>query len=298
MMQPSRREFLKGAVAIAGGGWYAGNWAVAADETVAAAPAHSNRGKIFKSNKGGFVGRDQAEMVRTLEEYKRLGFDGIETMSPGLNVPALLAAKAQVDFPVHGLVDGVHWKERLSSPDPNVRKIGREGLVKAIQDCKAIGGSAVLLVPGKVTGPDETHDDVWKRSIVEIRQVLPVAEQNQIKILIENVWNGFCEKPELFRDYVDEINSPWVGAYFDIGNVRKFGKPEEWIAILGSRIGKLDVKDWGEKTGFCRLGEGDVDWPAVRAALKQINYSGWATREGKDKSLADTAELMNKLLDL
>jgi len=52
------------------------------------------------------------------------------------------------------------------------------------------------------------------------------------------------------------------------------------------------------KNSFCRLGEGDVDWPAVRAALKQIEYTGWATREGGDKSLEDTAELMNELLDL
>ena len=154
------------------------------------------------------------------------------------------------------------------------------------------------MVPGKVTGPDETHDDVWKRSIVEIRKLIPVCEEVQIPILIENVWNGFCEKPELLRDYIDEIDSPWVRVYFDIGNVRKFGKPEEWIVMLDDRIVKLDVKDWGKENGFCRLGEGDVDWPAVRAALKQIEFTGWATREGKDKSLEDTAALMDELLDL
>src|SRR5690606_29802147 len=129
--------------------------------------------------------------------------------------------------------------------------------------------------------------------IVEIRKALPTAEHEQVKILIENVWNGFCETPEQFRDYIDEINHPWCGAYFDIGNVRKFGKPEEWIVILDKRIGKLDVKDWGKRNGFCGLGEGDVGWPAVRAALKQIPFPGWATREGRDKSLEDTATLMN-----
>jgi len=260
--------------------------------------SHENKGKIFKSNKGGRIGNTEEEIIAVLEEYKRLGFDGIEGDAPGLNIEAINSAVEKVKFPVHGVVDNVHWGQRLSSPDAEVREVGLQALIKAIHECKAVHGSAVLLVPGQVTGPDETHDDVWNRSIVEIRKALPVAKEQEIKILIENVWNGFCETPEQFRDYIDEINDPWCGAYFDIGNVRKFGLPEEWIVILGSRIGKLDVKDWGVKNGFCRLGEGDVDWPAVRAALKQIKYTGWATREGADHNLEDTAELMNTLLDL
>lgn len=123
---------------------------------------------------------------------------------------------------------------------------------------------------------------------MEIRKVLPTASRLGIHILIENVWNGFCETPDQMRDYVDEIDSPWVGIYFDIGNVRKFGPSEDWIHVLGSRIIKLDVKDWGKKNGFCRLGEGDVNWPEVRTALAKIKFTGWATREGGDKSLQDT----------
>ncbi|WP_437193825.1 TIM barrel protein [Planctomicrobium sp. SH527] len=295
MTTPSRRTFLKCTAGLAASAVLG---SIAPRSASAEGAKLENKGRIYISNKGGYVGKTEAEMVEVLEKYKRIGFDGIETQSPGLNVEALNAARAKVNYPVHGIVDQVHWNQRLSDPNPEVRKAGLQGLLKAMEDCRAINGSAVLLVPGKVTGPEETHDDVWKRSIVEIRKALPLASRIGVPILIENVWNGFCETPEQFRDYLDEINSPWVGAYFDIGNVRKFGKPEEWIAVLGKRIVKLDVKDWGVKNGFCRLGEGDVDWPAVRASLKQIGYTGWATREGPDKSLEDTAELMHKLLDL
>lgn len=295
MLQQNRREFLESAV-VTGAVLLAAQGMAA---TESKPRMRKNKGKIFKSNKGGSIGKDFEGMVATLERYKTLGFDGIEGASPGIpDLDALNRAVQQVGLPVHGVVDMVHWKERLSSPNPAVREIGREALVQAVKDSKKIGGTTVLLVPGRVTGPDETHEDVWKRSIVEIRKVIPVAKQHQIKILIENVWNGFCETPEEYRDYVDEIDSEWVGAYFDIGNVRKFGKPEDWIRMLGSRIGKLDVKDWGTENGFCRLGEGDVDWPAVREALAEINYTGWATREGGDKSLEETAQLMNDLLDL
>lgn len=293
-MPADRRTFLKMTSAAAAMA------ALGSTQTAYSAErAGANRGRIFKSNKGGRIGGNKEEMIATLTKYKELGFDGLEGGIPDItDLQALKEAIAEVGFPVHGVVDGVHWKERLSSPDAAVRDVGREALIAAIKGCHSIGGSAVLLVPGRVSGDDENHDHVWNRSIEQIRQVLPVASRYGIRVLIENVWNGFCETPEQYRDYIDEIGSNWVGAYFDIGNVRKFGKPEDWIRILGQRIVKLDVKDWGQKNGFCRLGEGDVDWPAVRAALAETGFTGWATREGGDKSLEDTAQLMNELLDL
>lgn len=297
----SRRQFLQTTTA-ATAALTLGNLAMPAraDDSASERP-HSNRGRIYKSNKGGGVGRNYDEMVATLNQYRELGFDGIESVSPGISdIDALKRAVADTGVPVHGVVDNVHWGDdhRLSSPDPAARERGVAALEQAIRDCHAIGGSAVLLVPGKVTGPDETHDDVWKRSIVEIRKALPTASRYGVPVLIENVWNGFCEDPQQAADYIDEIDSPWVGQYFDIGNCRKFGPAEDWIRTLGSRITKMDVKDWGQANGFCRLGEGDVNWPAVREALAEINYTGWATREGRDNSLEDTAALIDELLDL
>jgi len=58
------------------------------------------------------------------------------------------------------------------------------------------------------------------------------------------------------------------------------------------------VKDWGSKNGFCPLGQGDVDWKKVRQELEQINFTGWATREGNDGGVGKTARLMNELLAL
>ncbi len=293
--QLPRRTFLKTTAAVAAG---AVTTPLLADD---ATPQRSgaNRGRIYKADKGGGIGKDKAAMVARLEQYKSLGFDGLEGGSPDIkNIPALLEAMAEVEFPIHGLVDGVHWNQRLSSPDEAVRRQGLEALQQAIRDAHAVRAATVLLVPGRVSGPDETHDHVWERSITEIRKALPTASRYGVQILIENVWNGFCEDPEQLRDYIDEIDSPWVGVYFDIGNCRKFGPAEDWIRTLGSRIVKLDVKDWGKENGFCRLGEGDVNWPEVRQALAEIEFTGWATREGRDNSLEDTARLMDELLDL
>lgn len=259
----------------------------------------SNQGIIFKAVKGGGIGKDKASMLNRLNDLKQLGFDGIEGGSPGIrDTQVVREAVLETGMPVHGVVDGVHWNQRLSSPDSNVRDAGREALAQAIRVSHAIGGSSVLLVPGKVTGDDEHHDHVWERSIQEIRKVLPLASRLGIHVLIETVWNGFCYDPEQFRDYLDAIDSPWVRAYFDIGNMQKFAPAHQWIRVLGSRIVKLDVKDWGQANGFCRLGEGDVDWAEVRKALREIGFTGWATREGNDGGQAITARLMNELLDL
>jgi hexulose-6-phosphate isomerase len=132
--------------------------------------------------------------------------------------------------------------------------------------------------------------------------VLPLASKLGVRVCIENVWNGFCETPEQARDYIDAIDSCWVGAWFDIGNCRKFGPSENWIRTLGNRIVKLDCKDWSQKSGFkSKIGDGDVNWPAVRQALADIGYTGWCTAEvdgGGREVLADIAERMNRVLML
>ena len=250
-------------------------------------------GKILKSVK--FGGRPNVDRLKKLKD---LGFDGVEGSGPGMQVEGLKKALAEVGLPMHGVVYNKHWKVRLSSPKPETREASRKGLEDAMRESKAVGGTSVLLVPGKVGGKDETHDHVWSRSIEQIRKCIPLCKKLKIHILIETVWNGFCLKPEQFRDYIDEIDSPWVQAYYDIGNMQKFAPSHEWIRILGKRTLKLDVKDWGKKTGFCTLGKGDVEWDKVRNELEKIDYKGWATREGGDGGDDKTAKLMNELLGL
>ena len=283
----NRRDFCKTAGAVA---------AVAATSNLQAEDkkrARANKGLIYKSVKWG----GQPNLPR-MKKLKELGFDGIEGSAPGMNVGALRKACEEVGLPMHGVVYNKHWNKRLSSPDKAVRDEGRTGLEAAIRESKAVGGSSVLLVPGAVRGPNETHEHVWERSIAEIRKVIPVASKLGIHVLIETVWNGFCYKPEQFRDYIDEINNPWVQAYYDIGNMQKFAPSHEWIRILGNRNVKLDVKDWGKKNGFCPRGQGDVEWDKVRTELKKIGFNGWVTREGGDGGDDKTAALMDELLDL
>ena len=253
----------------------------------------SFKGKIQKAVKFGTKPNE-----KQMEKLKDLGFDGIEGSGPGMQIEPMKKACAKYGLPMHGVVYNKHWKVRLSDPNPEVREKSRIGLAQAMREAKGVGGTSVLLVPGRVKGDQETHQHVWDRSIEQIRKLIPLASELKIHILIETVWNGFCYKPEQFRDYIDAINSPWVKAYYDIGNMQKFEPSHKWIRILGNRTLKLDVKDWGSKNGFCPLGQGDVDWKKVRNELEKIEFAGWATREGNDGGVEKTAKLMNELLAL
>lgn len=249
---------------------------------------HHQGSPIYTSIKMGMFNED-LPLLEKFRILQNLGYDGIELNSPGgVDKKEALEASRALSFPIHGAVDSIHWGTRLSDPDPEIRQKGLQGLIKAIEDVHFVGGDAVLLVPGAARDPEkESHGHVWTRSIAEIRKALPLASKHGVRILIENVWNNFLYDPKgdnrqsasLLAAYLDEIASPWVGSYFDIGNHQRFGKPAEWIRLLGPRIVKLDVKDWGVSNGFCKIGDGDVDWPDVREALAEIGYTGWATAE-------------------
>jgi hexulose-6-phosphate isomerase len=269
-----------------------------------------HRGQIYKSVKFGMVG-GKLSIQQKFELLKELGYDGVELNSPGgCNKKQALAASKAVGLPIHGVVDSIHWGTRLSDPRPEVREKGRAGLETAVRDTHLVGGTSVLLVPGRVANKEkENQEQVWERSIEQISKVLPLCSRLGIHILIENVWNGFCyvhggpdnQTADKLAEYLDAMNSPWVGAYFDIGNHQRYGKPAGWIRTLGRRIVKLDVKDWGKKNGFCKIGDGDVDWADVRKALKEIGFSGWATAEvggGGKERLKEIAERMDRALGL
>ncbi|MEM7205712.1 MAG: sugar phosphate isomerase/epimerase family protein [Planctomycetota bacterium] len=288
---PTRREFVTRAAA--------GLAAVPLLGTGVAAAAGAPRRRLKKAVKLGMV-KVEGSLLDKLKLVKALGYDGVEPGSPnGLDTAELLAARDATGLEIHGVVDSVHWRKPFSHPDEAVRAEGVAALRQAIQDAKDYGASTVLVVPA-VVNKTIGYDEAWERSIVEIRKALPDAERAGVKLAFENVWNGFLLSPLEFASYVDAFESPWVGAYFDIGNVIKFGWPEQWIRILGKRILKLDVKGYSHKESFkAAIDEGDCDWAAVREALAAIDYSGWATAEvggGGEERLRDIAARMDRAL--
>lgn len=247
---------------------------------------------------------------------KAAGFDGIEL---ALNEDGELSLNAQHDeltairsyadeiaLPVHSLATGLFWRYSFTSNDEETRKKAVQIAETQLRTAKILGSDSILIVPGLVTA-DVSYDKAYDRAFAAVKSLAPIATELQIHIGIENVWNKFLLSPLETRNFIDAVGSPYVGAYFDVGNILYNGYPEQWIRILNTRIKKLHIKDYKNAAAgsgsFVDLLSGDVDWPAVTDALRDVGYDNWVTAEitpaykhYPEQTIWNTAASMNRIL--
>ncbi len=280
-----RRQFLAAA----------GSLALASTPPARAADEPKGWKKAF------MLGQTSGAILPTLEMLKEAGFQGVELISPNkLDRDEVLKARDKTGIVIHGVSGGLHWSKPLSSPDAAVVAEGKAAILTEIDDVSAYGGDTVLVVPGVVTDK-VTHRQVYERSQAAIKELIPAAKKKGVTLAIEEVWNKFLlSAPEMAR-YIDEFRSDSVAAYFDVGNVVEYGYPQEWIRDLGKRIVKIHIKEYAKPKRFSyALGEGEINWPEVAAALRDVEYKGWITAEvgmGDLAQMKDVVERMHKLLD-
>src|SRR5438309_1159952 len=255
------------------------SYAAAAPFASAAAPG---RLPIRKAVEFSMLPRDLG-IREKFQLAKEAGFDAIEcpTTPEVPKAEEMLAASRKVPLPIHSVMNAEHWRSPLSSADPAVVEKSLEGMRTSLRNAKMWGADTVLLVPA-VVNPETSYAQAWERSQKQIRKLIPMAAELKVIIGIEEVWNKFLLSPLEFARYIDEFKSPWIRAYFDIGNVAIQQYPADWIRTLGKRIVKLHVKDFSFKkrvAEFAPLLEGEIDWKAVHAALAEIGYEGTATVE-------------------
>lgn len=272
----------------------------------------------------------------TEDELKRLkdaGFDGVE--AGVLSVPEAEACRKAADkcgMRIHSVLRG--WAEFNSSDQTKVDKTFAVS-EDALRAAQAFGADAVLLVPCRINGikmpaPREfaiefdpqtnhltrvvagdnapyadylkAHNHAIDTSREAVKRLIPVAEKCGVVIALENVWNNLWVQPKVFQNFVASFKSPWVKAYFDIGNHVKYVAPEEWILTLGPLIAKCHVKDFKLNDGdpgsgkFVNIRDGSVNWPAVRAALDKIGYNGWLTIEGGSLSTEENSQRLDMII--
>ena len=171
----------------------------------------------------------------------------------------------------------------LNSADAEARARGVADLRRCVSLAHEVQCDALLLYPGSVT-KDLGYEVTWTRFTDELRKVLPMAAAARVYMNMENVWNRFLVSPLEMRRFVDQFESPWLQAHFDIGNIMQYGIPQDWIRTLGPRIRRVHVKDYKLAAGsaqgrFVDLWEGDVDWKAVMTAFRAVGYTGYMSPE-------------------
>ncbi len=268
-----------------------------------------------------------------LTAWKAAGFEGIESTEWKTSPRDAAAARKiaeSLGMRIHSVLFG--WGN-MNAGDAALTNCV-EKMETALRTAKAYGADTVLYVPCVVTGMPvpkpwlfdvrfdkktghlkqvvadnnpkyrkyiEAHDHAVDASREGIRRLIPTAEKTGVVIAIENVWNNLCVKPDLAANFVASFNSPWVRAYFDIGNHVRYAPPQDWIRALGKLLVKCHVKDFklnpdGHDGRFCNIRDGSVKWPAVRAALDRIGYNGWMTIEGGNLSLAENSRRLDLII--
>ncbi len=281
----NRRDFLKVAGAAAG--------LAALSPAINAGAEETLKGKI-KTAVGYDMIRIDGSPTDKLSLVKSLGIAGVElSINAKVDRDELRKASDATGVAVHGIVHG--WS--------------LDKIPESIDIAKKLGANTVLIAVPQVK-EDFAYDEAYTKSQAVYREVIPYAEKQQVYLLLETVWNNFLLSPLEMARYIDEMNSPWFQAYFDIGNMVKYGWSEQWIKILGKRIKKVHLKDYSRKIaetqgpwkGFdVEIGEGSNDWAAIRRELINIDYQGWATAEvgGRDKDgLVQLAAEINKVMAL
>jgi L-ribulose-5-phosphate 3-epimerase len=284
----SRRHMLSASAAVTAAGLTLSARAEA-PVTAMPTPPEPERGLLF-SCKYGMTAGDSLEA--RLMSAREAGMDGVDFDDAASVTPEQLReAAAATGVFIHNAINHAHWGKTLTSPDEAVRAQAVANLKHCIRVSHAAGGSGVLIVIGvKGDGPEGPD-----RAREEISKAIPLAAALGQRILFENVWNGLFyeddgprhQSVQPFADYIDSFNSPWVGAFFDLGNHARYGDVAEWIRVLGPRIVKLDIKGYsnaradaeGKGKGFVDITAGDIDWAGVRKALQEIGFTGWVSAE-------------------
>lgn len=229
------------------------------------------------------------------------GFEAMEAQTVGdpKEAEQIREAAERAKLRIHSVMNMAHWENPLSSADPAKVERSMRGMETSLRNAKLWGADTVLLVPA-VVNPETSYRDALTRSRAQINKLIPLAQELGVVIAVEEVWNKFLLSPLEFADYVDGFKSKWVQAYFDVGNVVLFGYPQDWIRTLGKRIVKFHLKDFdSKKREFVPLREGSIDWPEVRKAIGEINFSGYLTVElpaGDEAYLREVSKRVDQIL--
>lgn len=314
----NKRDFIKSAAVIAGAATVkplsatitaSGTMPAMNEKKSQAIAEDATMDVTLKKSLGFGMIKEDLPLADKFKLVRDLGFHGVELNTPAdIPVDELMEAKEKSGIELPTVCNKDHWGSPLSDPDPAVRKKCIESIALSLKQVKELGGDTVLVVPG-VVNDKVSYEQAYINSQQSIRELIPYAEETGMQIGLENVWSNFLISPVEAKRYVDEINHPLVGWYFDVGNILRYGWPEHWIKTLNRRIMKLHAKEFSRELmnskglweGFkVDLLQGDCNWPVVMQALREVNHTGgWLTAEvpGGDRDrLRTISEQMDQII--
>ena len=184
-------------------------------------------------------------------------------------------------FTLYSISDVYHpsWIE----DDKVSRELRITHTINCIKLAKKIGAKNLSTEPGGPVMGRKTNMKYLEKLFMEgLNRVVPIAEEENIKILIEPEPNLLLENSNQFLNFIDNLNTDNVGLNFDIGHFYCVGEdPTEIIYKLSEYIEHFHLADIASNRIHNHLipGEGSINFRSVFKAIEGIGYKGFVTVE-------------------
>jgi inosose dehydratase len=253
---------------------------------------------------------EAADYVQVLDEMQQTGYLGTELGDWGFmpTDPEMLESELEArSLEMLGAFVPVNLK------DPESHAAGEETAVRTAGLLAAAAGEKAFIVLADDNGKDPVRTKnagrirrehglspeqwaVFARGAERIARA--VRQQTGLRTVFHHHCAGLVETPEEVEQLLELTDASLLGLCFDTGHYAfGGGDPVSGLRRHAERIWHVHFKDHepqvharSQEEGwdyfksvrqgiFCELGKGDVDFPAIVAELRKMEYEGWIVVE-------------------
>jgi sugar phosphate isomerase/epimerase len=244
---------------------------------------------IFGYSTNAFV---KFSLVESLEKIAGLGFRGVEIMAdrPHLYPPdfeptdinRLKATLEKHNLKVTNLNSftlfavGDTYLPSWIELDKERRDIRIQHTVDCLKVAHQLGCKNISIPPG---GPLENMSRNAAMSLFYqgLEQVIPLAEQLGVNILVEPEPDLLMENTAEFKSFIKDVQSPIMGLNFDIGHFFCAGEdPSASFEALFQWVGHVHLEDIaaGRVHNHLIAGQGVIQFLEIFKTMKRLGYQG------------------------
>lgn len=175
-----------------------------------------------------------------------------------------------------------YWHPGWIDPDPHYRAIRREHTKRALRLAADLGAPHITTEPGGPLAEGQTWHSAAAIFYDELMPCIELAEELRIPLLIEPEPELLIERFDQFLEFVDRLDSPFVGLNFDVGHAYCVGEePQDWVARMARHTRHYHLEDIAATRVHQHLvpGRGAIDFAATLAEIQHTRYDGWLTVE-------------------
>ena len=269
----------------------------------------------FKTSISTAAFPDGQPFGRLLADVAEAGFDAVELVirepgqlsfdSPESDCKKIARRVEDAGLFISGLFIEEPSAVNLAAPDDDARQRAADHVLAALERATWLGTDAVILIPGAVgagrsSPPLARYEEAYSRALDALLTLRFDAERRAVRLACRIGLNRFLLSPMESREFIDRCNIPWIGVCLDPAGLLDTGYPEDWIRSLGHRVARVyfnDINlDLSSPGVACTSADGQVLWPEVMSALREVGYQGPATYHGAVGNLAEIKARLDRIV--